>query len=211
MVLARMMQRYNAYIHNMSKCFFIITCCVFCSVVTAAKNTALLTPYQASNLPLKKGDGYVLLMLDINGVSPGLVAKPLLYRKNKVVTDDGVPRTAKSQYKLNFKGLDNTLHLLALPKGVYQITEITSPSYALPYRKDTDMSPAWRFKVQENAINYIGTLFIDNQRSRNYVEINLKNRFATNHQKISEVLHTFEQRFPLVSGALRNDFFIHAL
>lgn len=108
---------------------------------------------------------------------------------------------------INLKNLDEGIYFLPLAKGLYQIREVAAPFYNLPYLLNTSGERAWRFSIVPSKINYIGELTIDKERGLDFANITLRNRIATNKQKIDKVLEKLPGKFNLrVGSGVRDDF-----
>lgn len=153
--------------------------------------------------PLKRGQGYLLMHLEVSGPSPFFkIAK---IRSNKKLTSSSAKRSA---IQISLKGKPKGFYLLPLSQGLYQITEVYSPYFNLPHRMETYERPAWRFRIEEQRTNYAGKLFISSERSVNYVDIKLLNRIAADSDAIERELSGLLRLAPLSLGIpFRDDFF----
>ena len=95
----------------------------------------------------------------------------------------------------------------SLPKGEYQIMEIRVPYFDLPYRKGTEQSPLWRFKIQPGHINYVGRIEVAKERTEDFVVIKRLNRLIADLPNIQQDFATALADFPLADGSyIRDDF-----
>lgn len=159
---------------------------------------------------------YALFNLDLNGIAPSITVIKLATRKGEIVipsrSQQKQNKSLKKYLSIPLKGLENGMHLLKLPAGVYQITDIKSPSYNLAYRLTTDYSPAWRFEVFENSVSYAGTIYISPERSINNVDFQLKNHFATDLDEMNKALQAMPANYQLRIGKHpKDDFYKHYL
>lgn len=132
--------------------------------------------------------------------------------KNSVVDSEALQFIGgkSDSIKLDFSGRTNMV-FINLPEGLYQITQVDVPHFDLPYKISTDNSDAWRFNIQRDRINYIGTMKVSAIRSKNTVDTVWLNQFATH----LDTLQTFvtESVIPLqiAHGAGYRDPFFAAL
>ncbi len=183
---------------------------VIASLVFAGNTYADILPlYGDEELPeLDRGAGYALIGVDNGGTDSFLIVT----RLNK---DGREPRRirgdlAKTQkkFRINLGGRPAGFYLTVLPKGLYQITEISYPYFNLPFRMDTEGQRAWRFLVQEGRTSYVGQLVIATERSEDTLDVNLLNRLAVELDNIRSDYATLLLQFPLASGiGVRDDFF----
>ncbi len=176
----------------------------------AAERSLLL--YSPNNAPaLEAQYGYLLIKLNVTGIAPSLQFIALDKKEADLPLSEKqikqLERT-KSKFSVDLKDKDHAFYLAALPSGTYQITNVNAPYFNLPYKKSTGDSLAWRFEIQQGAINYLGELTIAKERITDFVDIRLNNRFATDLKTIKQkVISHFNA--PLVNANVyRDDFSI---
>lgn len=160
--------------------------------------------------PLKKGHGYLLINLDVEGTAPSFSFVKLLNSSDRYRSSQNKPKVARkwSETSIPLKNKPDGFYLTSMPAGLYQITEIKAPYYGLPHRLDTDYAPRWRFYIEAGKVNYIGKLQIESERSTKYVDVMLLNRLATDLDAVEKELAHYFTETPLVSGiGSRDDFF----
>ncbi len=146
---------------------------------------------------LKKGYGFVLLKLDVDGVAPS-------FEYAKIVRD----RFSSSTRKINFSERKSKYMLVHAKQGYYQITRVNAPYYDLPFWFDTSTDTRWRFYVEKGKINYLGLLEIDKDRTRSSVNINLIKRIASDYKELVENFSEVFKRYPLTHlPGYRDDFY----
>lgn len=115
--------------------------------------------------------------------------------------------STKGAIKLDFSGRTNMVSI-NLPEGLYQITQVEVPHFDLPYKIDTNNQDVWRFRVNRNKINYIGTMKVSPIRSKNTVDTVWINQFATHLQALQTIVADADIGLPIVHGAgYRDPFF----
>lgn len=168
----------------------------------------LFDPSQAP--PIKKSQGYLLLNLDVGGTAPSIDILKLATNKRTIDNrnkDIGISAIRRAM-TLNLQNKPDGFYVIPLPSGLYQITSIQAPYYNLPFRLDTEFNRIWRFYIEPGAVNYAGKLFIDSERGKSSIDVDLINRIATDEQLIKEQLGWLLSQHPLKSGAgLRDDFY----
>lgn len=176
---------------------------VFCFSAVAS---IPVLPYDHA-LALQRDEGYLLLNLDVNGPAPSIeFTKVRVSHESYLVSDLKLKKLGNSM-RLDLKNTDKGFYLISLPAGVYQITRVNAPYFDLPYQLDIDNSPAWRFKVESNSVNYLGKLHIAQQRSRKYVDVQLLNRMAADFESIGVQLSSVLSLLPLRSAFSIHDAF----
>ncbi|QBY05620.1 hypothetical protein E2K93_15145 [Thalassotalea sp. HSM 43] len=196
------MERYRQAVAFTLKFILAIWCL---SVSLAANSQTLkynLKPLsQISEVGNKKG--VAILYLKAQGTAPSMIIKPVSLTANQKFQR----YKGRTDYKINLKGYEPGFYQLTLPKGSYQITEINAPFYDLPFSKDTNNDITWRFTVKAQMLSYIGELKIDGERSRNHVEINLFNRYASQYQPLKQLVAQLQIPYPLITGQAYHDDF----
>jgi len=129
---------------------------------------------------------------------------------DKSSNDSTKLRFRKGRYQLNFNG-DSEKKFFLIPPGIYQIIEIKVPHYDLPYIVATDNTDRWRFKIDSNSLNYIGSLKIAEQRSKNAISALWLNRFATHLSELNAIQASHAQDLPLKHGVGYTDIFYEKL
>lgn len=150
--------------------------------------------------------GLALFHIDADGVAPSMAIVRLTTKDNVLSLRNGMPIKSGKEHRISLKNLELGYYTLSLEPGVYQITEVNSPAFNLPYMKSTNLAAGWRFRVSASNISYIGSIFIDSERKKNYVEMQLRNRLATDLDAIENAASLFPQR-TLVPGRMVNDYF----
>ena len=171
-----------------------------------AKKNILLSAYQPDTAPtLKASQGYLLLKLDINGVAPSL---EFIQLTNKADIHAKPKKQKRKPLQVNLKGLDNGYYVLPLKAGLYQIVKVNAPYFGLPYWVDTAEDHRWRFVVNKQKTNYIGTLNIAKDREEDYVAVRLYNRLARDKNSLASELNKLLTVAPLSPGfGYRDDFY----
>ncbi|MEM7613075.1 MAG: hypothetical protein AAF270_15425 [Pseudomonadota bacterium] len=174
-------------------------------------NAQPLTLHSLDDLPeLKRSMGYVLVGVDNGNTDAFLTVR-------RLESDGRTPRRSRGKlvfeqpaYRMDLSGREAGFYLLAIPAGLYQITQVSYPYFDLPFRLSTKDQKEWRFHVEEDKTNYIGQLVVANERSRSTLDVNLLNRLATQWDQIRTDYQSLLAEFPLVSGAgSRDDFLEH--
>ena len=143
--------------------------------------------------PLAKGQGFLLLDLDIKASSAQMALKPL-GRSSKVV-------------ELKLVANHGRWLLHPLPQGEYQITQVNVPFFDLPHSMDTATNPRWRIRVRAGHLNYAGRIEIERERTERQISIRKLNRLATDLNAIQQNLQSVLVSYPLTPGStLRDDF-----
>lgn len=145
-----------------------------------------------------KGDyGYMLLDLDIGAAASSLhFAK---YRSSSI---------SRSEQEITFAENEKGFKLISLRAGRYQITRIDVPFYDLPYKLGTRNLKRWSFSIEEGAVNYIGKLTIEKERTKDDVDINLYNHLAKDLDRIKTTFAEELITYPLVVGVGYTDNFL---
>lgn len=179
----------------------IATYLVIPSPSIAAEKIAFTLPNNPS--PLGRKEGY--LLIDLQSQNPRILLKVRrMTKKAKQIPGRHHNRLISKEITLSLNNLDAGLYLATMSAGSYQITEVSVPFYDLPFRLDVSEKKRWQFKVEAKKINYLGHLYVNNERSVEDVEIKLSNQFATNYDNIyaqvilayEELPLTFSQRLP---------------
>ncbi len=160
-----------------------------------------------TEITLRSRYGFLLLSLDVDGVSSSLEFSRLGWNKPEHPPERALKGRPGEDFTVSLQGLDNGLYILALPEGWYQITRVNAPYFDLPFWMDTAEEPSWRFRVDREKTNYAGQLFIARERSSKYVKMRLHNRLAAEIEQIQGALVQQLQVAPLASGSgVRDDF-----
>lgn len=156
---------------------------------------------------LGKGQGYLLLHLNVGGVAPSMEFVKLTSKQELSLRSEKKRTKRFKSVKINLKDKEKGLYLLNLPQGLYQVTQINAPYFNLPYRMSTDNEPYWRFYVEPGKVNYFGQLTIAKERSTRHVNISRLNRIATDKSLIDQELAGLIKNAPLrVSVGVRDDY-----
>lgn len=164
-----------------------------------------------SDIPeLRSKQGYLLIDLDINQTKPSLKLKRLT-RNTDYLEQYNPQENTQRKHTLRIENNINGMHVVALAKGIYQITQLNVPYFNLPYRLDTDNKRQWRFRIEEGKINYIGKLSIAKERSTSNIDAKLINRLASDMQHINDTVSLFPEKLSLGSGMGYRDDFLDSL
>ena len=176
---------------------------------SAASKSKTKTPVKVKNIkPLNKGQGYLLVKMDVSSIAPSLTVDSLKNNGDLYLESGESRRLLDEEFTINLKDVDEGLYLLRLPAGLYQITQVNVPFFNLPFELDTSKKTAWRFSIAEGKTNYIGTLFVDQERSSKLVNVALYNRIATDRDQIKSELPDLLVQAELRNGAgVRDDFY----
>ena len=158
---------------------------------------ALTSQAGAENLiKLPEKQGYLLLDVDVGGVAY------LHYSKYLTSQQLGKDRVMDlNEDEIGFK-------LIPLFAGRYQITEIRAPFFNLPYKLNTIKQKKWQFTIEPGKINYIGKLTIARERTKDDVDIQLRNRIATDIDRIQSIYARELENYGLVVGSGYQDSFL---
>lgn len=177
--------------------------------VVAAKKEIISRFYALQSAPiLLREQGYLLVDLDVGGKAPSIEFVELKLSRKSKPGEKKVYSFGSEKHQVSLKDLENGMNVLALDTGLYQITSINAPFFELPYILDTKSKPEWRFRVHPNALSYGGKLVIEQERGKNFINVNLRKRFATDQQSIEQVSTEFFPQIPLKMGyGNRDDFY----
>ncbi|BBM04076.1 hypothetical protein GL2_41500 [Microbulbifer sp. GL-2] len=177
---------------------------------SAIARTLSLVPYD-SPPDLGSRQGYALVKLDVDGTAPSIELSKM-YTSGSAYLESGEKAKLRknSRYSISLKDKPEGFYLMAIPAGLYQITQINAPYFNLPYKLDTASRRTWRFHIEAKKTNYIGSLFIGKQRKSDTIEVYLKNRIATEFSEIQESIGSLTELYPLVSGVGVQDSFFHS-
>lgn len=165
--------------------------------------------YSVDNVPDPgRREGIVLIGIDSGDTNSHLVVIQLNSEgrgaKKEPVTKQGKRRKS---FKINLAGRPTGHFVTVLPRGLYQVIEVSYPYFDLPFRLDTNGQEEWQFVVEEGKTSYIGQLVLAEERSKSSVDVNLLNRLATAYEQINDEFAPLLARFPLISGnGSRDDF-----
>lgn len=155
---------------------------------------------------LSSSEGYVLIDLDASGTAPSIE----FVRLGKVdidYTEDTASKRLSSNV-FNLKATERGLYIGKLKPGAYQITQVNAPYFGLPYILSTSDLKTWRFTIKKGRINYIGTLVVEGERSKENIETYFINSLAKRYNRIIESTKYLEMEFPLTMGTwYRDDFY----
>lgn len=176
-----------------------------------AANADKAPPSQFSALqvapPLDENQGFVLVDLDVGGKAPSIEFVKLRYSKKAKEGEKQKYDRSTDNRVISLKNLDNGLNVLALPPGLYQVIKVNAPFFDLPYILDTKGKKSWRFRVQSGAVNYIGRMVIEQERGKDFINVNLLKRFATNQTQIEQAVTEHFPTLDLKMGfGQRDDF-----
>lgn len=104
------------------------------------------------------------------------------------INPNSLAKANKDPEKLKFNGKEFRLDLsdrtdlvyVNLPEGLYQIVRVDVPHYDLPFKISTNNSVKWRFRIQQQSINYLGTIAVSAVRTKDSVDMLWLNQFAKN-------------------------------
>lgn len=181
-----------------------------CLIVLPAKASNLELYAAGSPLPLLQEDeGYALLNLEAGGTAPSIEFFAVRSSESKYLKrDEKVFAQLFSGYELNLKDKAPGLYLFVLPEGLYQISKVNAPYFNFPFVMRTDSRRTWRFHISRERINYIGHLFIDQERHTNSIDVSLFDRLASDLGDINRQLETLLNSYVLESGrGVRDDFY----
>ena len=165
--------------------------------------------YSAETVPDPgRREGAVIIGVDSGDTNSHLVVIQLNTKgrggKNEPITKQG---KARKSFKIDLAGRPKGHFATVLPRGLYQIMEVSYPYFDLPYLLNTNRRAEWQFVVEEGKTSYIGELVLDEERSKNSVSVHLINRLATVYDEINVEFASLISRYPLVSGSgVRDDF-----
>lgn len=170
----------------------------------ATNNSLMLQPANTHPAtPLKSKQGYLLLMIDVDGVSPSIEITPVSTQAKK---------SRRSLFKPMVVDLSETptgLYLVPLTKGTYRISKVNAPYYNLPYILETDDDPRWQFTIEAGALNYAGHLLLKKERSSESIFAKLLNRIAADKERIDAELSGLLVSMPLRSAASQRDDYLN--
>lgn len=155
---------------------------------------------------LRHSEGYVLIDLDARGTAPSIE----FVRLGKVGSDypENMASRKLSSNTFNLKATEKGFYIGKLKSGVYQITQVNAPYFGLPYALSTSELKTWRFTIEKDRINYIGTLVIEGSRSKENIETHFLNSFAQQYESIISSTKYLQSEFPLTMGtSYRDDFY----
>ena len=175
----------------------------------AAKTLQLNTIENAGKL--KRGEGYFLVDLDVEGTAPSIDIVRLSiepYNFNSALSKNKRVSSSKSISRtIPLKALNKGFYIASLPQGTYQVVKVNTPYFTLPYEMSTAQKRFWRFSIEKNKTNYVGKLRIAKQRSTNTIDVKLLNRLATNVLTQLDGLQPILSFAPLnAGGGVRDDF-----
>lgn len=169
------------------------------TLVAATKSKTIVPIKPSEAKPLKKGHGYLLVKMDVTGVAPSLTVDGLSNEGALYLDSSEARKYEDDEFTIALKDVAKGFYLLSLPAGLYQVTQVNVPYFNLPFKLDTSKNTAWRFGIAEGKTNYIGTLFVDKERSSELVNVALYNRIATDFETIKTNYSAL-----LVNAELRN-------
>lgn len=120
--------------------------------------------------------------------------------------------------KLKFRGKEFRLDLsdktdlvyVNLPEGLYQIVRVDVPHFDLPFRISTDNSVKWRFRIQQQSINYLGTIAVSAVRTKDTVDMLWLNHFAKNLKDVQTRVAESGILWPINNGiGYQDPFYAH--
>jgi hypothetical protein len=157
---------------------------------------------------LLREQGYLLIDLDVGGKAPSIEFVELKLSRKSKHGEKPIYSIGSEKYQVSLKDLKNGMSVMPLEAGLYQITSINAPFFELPYILDTASKPEWRFSVKADSISYAGKLVIEQERGKNFINVNFLKRFANDQQEIEQVASTFFPQVPLIMGyGNRDDFY----
>lgn len=148
---------------------------------------------QTEDYSLSAGYGYLLLEYQFSNSTAKLELERLDRRRRR-------PRSP-----LVLKNSDARFELTPLPAGDYQVLNVSVPYFDLPYRKDVSEDDRWRFTIEAGKVNYGGALLVAPERSMNYVDIQLRNRWATSVDAIESTFGHVLKDYPLTLNMAYRD------
>jgi hypothetical protein len=143
---------------------------------------------------LKKGQGYLLIKLDV-----------AVDNARMVIERDRLDLTSE------LKARPDGFLLIRMPSGKYYVDEVQVPYFNLPYRVDTSDDPRWAFTIEPNTINYLGELIIKKPRTRSRVSSQIRNRSALHADEFCSKYSEACVAYPFRFAANYRDDFISAL
>lgn len=155
---------------------------------------------------LEKNYGFLLLKLTINSENATVHYARIKSSRSRYLLANDRYKLYQSQ-KINLNQSLNGYYVLPLPAGIYQITQIDSPFYDLPYSLNLTPHKAWRFAIEAGYLNYAGELVIAKEREQNSIDVDLLNRFAADQQELRQQTAILTATHPLrLNPGFRDDF-----
>jgi hypothetical protein len=186
-----------------------IVCSIFLSDGAQGKNLIKTLSLPVSAPVLEKGQGYLLVYINVNGSAPSIELSKVNTKKTDFLVTE--PSSFTRDYTLDLKNITPGFYVVPMLAGIYQITRVNAPFYDLPYWLATEKQAKWRFGIEENHVNFIGEIYIAKERGTNTIDVNLLNRFATYRKQILNELLTMPVKLPLVIKPGYQDEFLRAL
>ena len=195
--------------NNFPRTVKIIACTLAFLILPSFAFAKALTVYPIDNLPtLVKNKGYALFYVnsEIDSASFNLSQISSKYINPRSRAWDTVYKSQK--YTVSLKGLPKGFYVLLLERGIYQITQVNSPYYDLPFRYQTKDDVRWQFNVDNKHLNYVGHINFEKERSTDTISVGLHNRIAMDYEQIMSLLASLEKppKFRLGTG-VKDDFF----
>jgi hypothetical protein len=167
------------------------------------------------SLPEKKASNFGMgaIYLDVKQDNVSIIVREITrssLSKASEAKDNSKLRFKNDGIRLDLSGKQDAV-FINLAEGTYQITEVNVPHFDLPFRIDTDNRDVWRFNIKRDQVNYIGTLKIEGVRSKNAVNTNLLNQFATHLGDLQTRLIESSIGWPIGHGVAYDDPFFDYL
>ncbi|MDT0594530.1 hypothetical protein [Glaciecola petra] len=124
------------------------------------------------------------------------------------INQNSLANANKDPEKLKFNGKEFRLDLsdrteivyVNLPEGLYQIVRVDVPHYDLPFKISTNNSDKWRFLIQQQSINYLGTIAVSAVRTKDSVDMLWLNQFAKNLEDLQTRVTASSIVWPINNG-----------
>jgi len=163
--------------------------------LTAPCYAEVLVSSNISHLkPLTSNHGYLIIDMDI-----GDQFSTLAYTK---VRDSLAKRVT-----INLAEISSQYFAIRLKADDYQVVDITSPKYNLPFKLKTKGDKYWRFSVEGGAINYFGRLKISKDRSKSGFFVRRLNYFSKSYHELMTLRDSLNTQYPLRIGMGYKDSF----
>ncbi len=166
------------------------------------------TLHDTANLPpLKEGEGYLMVHINVEGTAPFIEFSKLKTKHKSFIKKK--KQSYSEDYRISLKNIPQGLYFIPMLSGTYQVTKVNTPFYNLPYWIPTENDVRWRFSIDANAVNFIGELFIAKERGTKEVNAELINRFATLHEEIQNAVNELPPSFTStikINAGYRDDF-----
>ena len=185
-----------------------VVCWLSLAAIVSARADIELFPLAADTEvpPLGSKQGYGIIRLHLSGVAPSLEVRGLIGGNATPPREIG-QRKYRNPEKLLLGGLSDGLYVLPLRAGGFQVTSVNVPSFSLPFRLDVSENPRWFFRIEQGKASYIGDLAIAPERRTDTVNIQLRNRLATDLELLNDAVTLLPGSPPFVSGySLRDNF-----